>query len=272
MSTLHIIVLAGDRGADDPLCRAAGVPAKALVPVGGQPVLLRVLDALASVVDSGHRVVSGPRAEALVNGEVSLTDALAERGWTWRAPANSPAQSALEAVTRVLDSSAAMPGPVLLTTADHALLSPALITEFLTGARRAQVAGADIAVGFVPLARVRARFPDARRTPLPFSDGAVCSCNLFALLTPSARSVIDLWRTVERDRKSPWKVVRLLGPLTLLRFVLRRLTLARALARLSRVAGARVAPVMLSDPLAAVDVDSVADWQLAQSVLETSPT
>jgi len=271
MSTLHIIVLAGDRGADDPLCRAAGVPAKALVPVGGQPVLLRVLDALASIVDSGCRVVSGPRAEALVNGEVSLTDALAERGWTWRAPASSPALSALEAVTGVLTENSAA-APVLLTTADHALLSPALIAEFLTGARRAQTEGADLAVGFVPLARVRARFPHARRTPLPFSDGAVCTCNLFVLLTPNARSVIDLWRAVERDRKSPWKVVRLLGPLTLLRFLLRRLTLSKALARLSRVAGARVAPVMLSDPLAAVDVDSVADWRLVQSVLETSPT
>lgn len=271
MTMLHIIVLAGDRGADDPLCRAAGVPAKALVPVGGQPVLLRVLDALASVVDAGHRVVSGPRAEALVDGEINLTDALTARGWTWRAPANSPAQSALDAVTGVLAQDAAA-APILLTTGDHALMSPALIAEFLAGARRAQAEGAELAVGFVPLARVRARFPDARRTPLPFSDGAVCSCNLFALLTPSARSVIDLWRTVERDRKSPWKVVRLLGPLTLLRFVLRRLTLAQALARLSRVAGARVAPVMLSDPLAAVDVDSVADWRLVQSLLETSPT
>ncbi|MGA1676976.1 MAG: NTP transferase domain-containing protein [Pseudomonadales bacterium] len=270
LATLNIVVLAGDRGADDPLCRAAGVAAKALVPVGGQPVLFRVLDALASRREPGLRIVSGPRSEALATRRPDLIDSLSDRGWAWRAPAASPALSALEAVVEVTQGSATA-GPILLTTADHALLSPALIDDFLTAALKARAEGADLAVGFVPLGVVQARFPEARRTPLPFSDGAVCSCNLFALLTPAAHRVIDLWRAVERDRKSPWKVVRLLGPLTLLRFALRRLTLRDALAKLSDVGGACVAPVLLTDPLAAVDVDSVADWHLVQSLLDNSP-
>jgi len=48
------IVLAGDRGPDDPVARAAGVSCKALVPVAGRTMILRVLDALigSSVIDS----------------------------------------------------------------------------------------------------------------------------------------------------------------------------------------------------------------------------
>ena len=40
------VVLAGDRTADDPVARAAGVPCKALALVGGRPMVHRVLEAL----------------------------------------------------------------------------------------------------------------------------------------------------------------------------------------------------------------------------------
>jgi GTP:adenosylcobinamide-phosphate guanylyltransferase len=46
---LSAIVLAGSRGPDDPVARAAGLQHKALVPVAGVPMLQRVLDTLAAV-------------------------------------------------------------------------------------------------------------------------------------------------------------------------------------------------------------------------------
>ncbi|MGB4781436.1 hypothetical protein [Candidatus Methylomirabilis sp.] len=54
------IVLAGDRVSDDPVARAAGVPCKALVPVGGVPMVLRVLGALAEAQAVGDRILCGP--------------------------------------------------------------------------------------------------------------------------------------------------------------------------------------------------------------------
>jgi len=267
LDALAIVVLAGDRGPADPLCQAAGVPAKVLVPVDGTPVLERVLDTLEALPSGGMRIVSGPAAPALATAP-ALGERLRETGWRWVAPAASPASSALAAV-----QAAGASTPLLLTTGDHALLTPAILDEFLDGAARLGAQGADLAVGFVPLERVRARFPGARRTALRFRDGEVCTCNLFALLTPAATGVIDLWRQVERDRKQPWKVVRLLGLLTLLRFLLGRVTLAEALDRLGRIAGARIRPVLLSHPEAAVDVDSIADWELVKQVVtERKPT
>lgn len=261
LDPLGIVVLAGDRGPADPLCQAAGVPAKVLVPVGGAPVLVRVLDALDRLPGGGARIVSGPAAPALAAAP-QLTERLRAAGWRWVAPAASPASSALAAV-----HAAGASTPLLLTTGDHALLNGAILHEFLAGAAQLRTQGIDLAVGFVPLERVRARFPGARRTALRFRDGEVCTCNLFALLTPAAAGVIDLWQRVERDRKQPWKIVRLLGPLTLLRFLLGRVTLAEALDRLGRIAGARIRPVLLSHPEAAVDVDSIADWELVKTVV-----
>ena len=40
------LVLAGSRGPTDPVAAAAGLPHKALVPVAGRPMLLRVIDTL----------------------------------------------------------------------------------------------------------------------------------------------------------------------------------------------------------------------------------
>lgn len=272
MAELDIVVLAGDRGPDDPLCRAAGVPAKALVPVGGVPVLARVLRVLSACSDPGARVVCGPAIEALdapcaapdANHPNTLTGWLAATGFHWVAPAQSPAASALAAVRTTSGAGRLL----LLTTGDHALLTEAIVADFLAGARSAHAAGADLAVGFVSLERVQARFPDTRRTPLRFRDGAVCTCNLFALLRPSALGVIELWRQVEQDRKQPWKIVRLLGIATLLRYVLGRVTLAEVLTRLGLITGTRIEPVLLDHATAAVDVDSPADWDLVRDLVD----
>jgi len=231
------------------------------VPVGGKPVLERVLDALAARPFT-RRIVSGPAAAVLANAP-DLAARLQDGGWLWLEPAASPAASALAALAEV------PPGvPVLLTTGDHALLTPAVLDAFWRGAEALRAGdSADLAIGFVPLERVRARFPGVRRTPLRFRDVEVCTCNLFALLTPSAAGVIGLWRRVEQDRKRPWRMVRLLGPWALVRFLLGRVTLDEALGRLGRIAGARIRPIWLDEPEAAVDVDSVADWQLVERVV-----
>jgi CTP:molybdopterin cytidylyltransferase MocA len=258
----HVVVLAGDRGPDDPLCRAAAVPAKALVPVGGRPVLERVLDTLDAFGVTGSRIVSGPAAAALATAP-ALAERLERGGWRWLAPAESPASSALAAYTAVPTGAR-----MLLTTGDHALLTAGILDAFWRGAEAVErSAGAELAIGFVPHALVQARFPGARRTALRFSDAEVCTCNLFALLAPSASRVLDLWRRVEQDRKRPWRLIRLLGPQVLVRFLLNRVTLTEALDRLGRLAGAQIRPVLLDAPEAAVDVDSIADWELVQAAI-----
>ncbi len=62
MQGLTALVLAGTRPGGDPLAQAAGVSHKALIPIGGVPMLQRVLVALAAVPAVARIVVVIDRA------------------------------------------------------------------------------------------------------------------------------------------------------------------------------------------------------------------
>jgi GTP:adenosylcobinamide-phosphate guanylyltransferase len=258
--TFTALVLAGDRTPDDPVARAAGVPCKALALVGGRPMVSRVLDALGTAREVGARVLCGPRREAFEQ-DAGLR-ALVEAGAVeWLEPAATPSLSAAAALDRV-----AAAAPVLLTTADHALLTPAVVDYFCAAAR---ATGADVVVGLARAEQVTAAFPGTRRTVLRLRGGGYCGCNLFAFLTPAGRRAVRYWRRVEQERKRPLRLVAgALGWSAILDYALGRLTLEAALGRLSRRLGLQAGSVILPFPEAAVDVDSVEDLQLVRAIVE----
>ncbi|HEX2796962.1 MAG TPA: nucleotidyltransferase family protein [Immundisolibacter sp.] len=259
MSALfHAVVLAGDRGPDDPVARHAGAACKALVPVAGQPMLLRVLDALAASTAVSRVTLVGPTREQLAACR-PLARRIAAGELAWLSPAPSPSQSALAGLASVPAGT-----PVLLTTADHALLQAAWVDAFCAAV---QATGKDAVVGLARHAAVQAVFPKSRRTALRFRDGAYCGCNLFAFLSPAGRRAPEFWRRIEQQRKKPHRLAAALGPGTLLAYLCGWLTLEAGLGRLSRRVGARLGAVLLDDPRAAVDVDSVADFELVERLL-----
>ena len=89
----------------------------------------------------------------------------------WRAPESDPATSAIAGV-------AGLEPPVLITTGDHALLTPAMVEEFWA---LAAVVDADLVVALVPWPLVKEAFPGTRRTVLAFADEPCCGANLFLL-------------------------------------------------------------------------------------------
>lgn len=255
---LVAVVLAGERpGEVDPVARAAGVAAKALVPVAGRPMVERVVDALAATPGIGPiRLVARPEAGLLALPGLRALAAAGRLGLD--PPAASPAASVAAALE------AAGGAPLLVTTADHPLLTAALVAEFLEGAR---ASGADLALGLAPAAAVLELAPHTRRTWWRFADGCWSGANLFRLAGPGARPALAFWRRVEAERKRPWRIVRLLGPLDLLLYLTRSLTLAAAMARASRRLGCCVAAVPLGAGEAAIDVDKPEDLVLAEALL-----
>lgn len=256
---VQALVLAGDRTRSDPVAAAAGVSCKAAVPAAGIPLLARVLATLRSVPDVGPILVVGPTDAALEQCP-ELGGALHAVRATRMAPLSSPSRSAAAGLAALGPDR-----PVLLTTADHALLTPALAGRFLSAGRDS---GADLTVGLVPHGIVQAAFPGVRRTVLRFRDGEYCTCNLFAIWTPRGAGVIDFWVRVEQQRKYPARLVAgVLGPLGLLGYLLGILTLHGALARASNRLGARIKPVILGDAEASVDVDTLEDLRRVEEIL-----
>lgn len=244
------LVLAGERPGDDPVGRPFGSGPKALVEVGGRPMVARVVDALRATPEVRSVVV-------LAQDTLVLADALPIEGVRLATSGAGIARS----VSRIAGSAEA-PWPVLVTTADHPLLTPATIAEFL-----AEVGDADVAVGFVSRTRVLARYPTTRRTWLRMRDDGWTGANLFALTGPRAMAALDHWAGVERDRKRAWRLIATFGPGLAVRALARTLTLLEALERAGTRLGVRARAVALTNPDAAIDVDRPADRRLAELIL-----
>lgn len=256
------LVLAADRETPDPVAQIAGVACKALVPVGGRAMILRVLKALSGCNRIGATIICGPD-RAAIRKCPDLEASIGKGDVSWVKNQDSPSRSA-EAALAQIDAAA----PVLLTTADHALLRTDIVDYFLD---RAAESSADAAIGLVGTEQLQKAFPGVRRTVFKLRDGSVRNCNLFALLTPRGRGLVSIWHQVEQQRKRPWRIIAgLLGIKFVWSYQLRRLSLAGVIDRVSARLQIRIQPVMLPYPEAGIDVDTPADLALARDYCEAA--
>ena len=252
MTSWTAIVLAGSRPGVDRFAAQHGTDLKALIPVGGVPMVSRPVNAL--LVSPSIRKVC-----VLTQEPGRIIDALPSNSRVAVQVSGPTIASTLEAI--LSDPAAAF--PFLVTTADHALLSPAMIADFCTKAE-----GADLAIGLVEKGPLMARLPQTKRTWLRFRGGAYSGANLFAFGSPAAVKGVSLWRAVEQDRKKGWRMIAALGPAALAGAVLRLRTLDQTLSSVGKRLGLDIRKVELADPLAAVDVDKPADHALVTAILK----
>lgn len=247
------IVLAGQRPGPDPLATHFGAAWKALVPVGGEPMVTRVIRTLTQVPAIGRILVLAQDPDA-------LTRAVEAGGTATILPSGAGISASILAHAGTADA----PWPILVTTADHPLLTPDMVTAFLAGA---QTQPCDVAVGLVERATMLAAYPDNQRTWLRFADGHWSGANLFALRTVQARGALTLWAEAEQDRKKAWRLFLHFGPWLALRAITRTIGLAQALRRAGARLGleARLVPLDMAE--AAIDVDKPSDHVLAEAIL-----
>ena len=258
MAAFTGLVLAGSRGEGDPLARAEAAQHRALIDVGGQPMLLRVLRTLKAARRVGKLIVSidDPAAAEAVP---EIAAWVADGDLTLHRSLSSPSRSVLDVIDGLADGA-----PLLVTTADHALLDASILGHFLDAS---EASDADLVVGVVARTVLEARFPGAPRTYLRFRDDAYSGANLFSFRTPAAREAALFWRRAESLRKQPWRLVGVFGPVALGLFLLGRLNLDQAFQRASRSIGAQVDAARLPFAEAAVDVDKPEDLELATRLL-----
>ena len=245
------LLLAGSRPGGDPFADAHGVKAKALIPVAGEPMIARPVRAL---LDSPRidwvRVLAqdGALLEPVLPVDPRLT--IERSGAT------------IAATIEAIIADPATRWPLLVTTADHALLDGAMIEDFCDRAN-----GADVAIGMVERRALMARLPQTKRTWIGFRGGAYSGANLFALGSPNAAAAVRLWREVEQDRKKGWKLLVALGVPGLLGLARIR-TLDQVLEAMGKRLKLSLRAVELANPLAAVDVDKPADLALVEAIIE----
>ncbi len=253
------IVLAGDRTKADSLINHTEVGSKAMIDLDGTPMVRRVLNSLRAAKVVKCINLAGPEA-AQVATDTELQQWIDRGDIHWSEPGQSPSSSAYNAMHNLHPDDS-----VLLTTADHPLLTPEIVDAF---GRQSLTDDVDVTVGLAPYALIAETYPGIKKTVLRFSDGDFCGCNLFAFITPEGRRAAKFWRRIEQERKKPLVVIGLLGWRAVIRYRLGWLSLEEALAKLSKRLGLRIRAVILPYANAAIDVDSIADLMLVKGALE----
>jgi hypothetical protein len=143
------------------------------------------------------------------------------------------------------------------------LLDPGMIEEFCDLGEPA-----DIAVGVVERENLMKRLPNSQRTWVRFRHGAYSGANMFLLGGKKVLPALEMWRSVEQDRKKGWALLWAFGPLNLLGALVRLRTIHETLDRIGRRLGVTVEAVELSNPIACVDVDKLQDLRLVETLIE----
>ena len=249
------IILAGQRPDGDPLADHCNVPYKALIPLAGRSMLARVAQALLESQHIGKIVIMAQKPEALMTDEIlDLTNN--ER--IEFVESNDGIATSVHAVA----GTEMAPWPVLVTTADNALLTKETLDCFLTSCGTL-----DVAVGVVERRTVLSAYPETRRTWLKFRGGAYSGANLFALHNEAAKPAMALWSSIEKDRKNYWKIFAKFGPWLMLRALSRTIRFNDAMATAGRRLSLSAKPVELPSAEAAIDVDKPNDLELVSRIL-----
>jgi len=243
---ISVLILAGQReGVVDPLCEMTGTDRKAIIPILGRPMIMYPLEALET---AGFRLPY----------HVSGFDANYDKRLTQSPSAPGPAGSAAAAIEY------GMTYPILVTTCDHALLTPEMLESFVS---QAQDSGADFCVGLAEKTIIQPAYPNVKRTYLNFSDRSVSGCNLFYLANSEGLKAIRFWKRAQNFRKQPVRLAASVGLLTPILYLSGRLSLNGAFEFASKKLGIRARPILIPIAEAAIDVDKPSDLELTETIL-----
>lgn len=257
MRSLHVIVLAAQRsGVIDPLAARFGVSHKCLVPLHGQPLIAHVLKTVAC-----HPCVDSVTIS--IESEAFDTVSAIVPGVARAHAAIRFSQAADNIADSVKLASRGQDGPLIITTADNVMLSPASIDTML-----AALLVHDVALAMAPRELVMAAHPDGQRRFYDFKDGQYSNCNLYGLAGPRALDAAEIFRGGGQFSKKIGRVIRAFGLLNMLLLRLRVVSLPQGLERIARRVGLSIAPVILSDGTQAIDVDNDRTYGVAESLLE----
>ncbi len=247
------LVMAAARSRDDPMARAFKAQHKCLIEVDGTPMLARVVQALKATPGISSIGVSIDRFDALKN--ISGLEQLE----LFMSASSAPA-SVISAIEQIKS-----PFPLLVTTADHALLTREIIEDFCA---RAENTDCDIAIGLARRSDIEHVDSSAKRTYFRFQNGDFSGCNLYYLKSEKALNAVRFWQRADKIRKKPWALAKTFSLIVMIKYLLGILTLKNGLEYASRLLDVRAEAIIIPYGEAAIDVDKPEDHQLVTRLLQ----
>lgn len=256
---LTALVLAASRkGTEDPVASHAGTTHKCLVEVDGIAMIQRVIQVL---IDSGlcRNILVSIESEDILRQVPKVAEWL-DQGRIGIAPSASNLADSVMSLREREES----PVPLLVTTADNALHTGAIVTHFID---RSLAGGADITVGVTSESTVREQFPDEQIGFFRFRDGGYSFCNLFMLRSNAALEVAEVFRSGGQFRKRPWRILGAFGLINMLLYRFRLTTMNACIERIGRNFGIKATTVEVPWAHAPIDVDNPQSLAFSERLL-----
>ena len=222
---------------------------EANIEIAGKPMVTYVMDALKAVPMIGAIHLVGPE-EALARhagSRVVLVD---------------PGGDLMENVKKGL--SAATTECVLVCASDIPLVTAEVVEDLLS---RSLQSGADFCYPVSSKEDCERTFPGVKRTYVTLRDGTFTGGNMFFV----RKSVVErAWPMAEKMigyRKSPLKMVSVLGPGFVLRFALKALSVSDLERKVGSLLNLKPKAILNVSPEVGIDVDKPSDLELCRREL-----
>lgn len=253
---MNCVVVAGGRlNPGDPLYPYTNGKPKALIDINGRPMIKWIVDAIQDVNIIDQVAIVGlendpsfefDRPIHFITDQGSLV-ANVMAGLDWEQRNNSGSD------------------PVLFSSSDIPAITGEIVQNFIHTCRPFDKA---IYYSVVTREYMEARFPGSKRTYARLREHQVAGGDIFVVQSDVAEANPDLWPALENIRKHPWKIARLAGPFTLVKYLLRQLTIAEVNERATRVLGRPVELFMSKYAEIAMDADKPYQVELLRAELK----
>ncbi len=247
---IDVVVLAGT-GKETSLTLGEKVKNKAFINISGRPMLSYTLDALCAVGAVGRIAVVGPEAQlspfidshgiiAVAEGD-KIADNI-HRGFE----ALQPEQH------------------FLIVSADIPLLTPGAIEDFL---ERCGSFSYDFYYPIISKENSEKSYPGVKRTYARLREGTFTGGNLFLVNSAKLEESLPRFNRIFEMRKSPLKLVSVLGFSFMVKLLSRRLLIKEVEMRIPALLGISAKAIVSSFPEIGTDVDKPSDLDLVKKLL-----
>ncbi len=248
MIEIEAVVLAA-RPNDGKLAGESQEPYEANIDIAGQPMVKYILNVLNAIPSVTKIHLIGP-AEAIARYEGGKVAAL------------EPGKDLFDNVR--LGISAAQTECVLICASDVPLVTKPIMEDFIHRCLESQ---GDFCYPISEKGDCDKAFPGTKRTYVTLKDGSFTGGNLF-MVRKSA--LTKAWPMVEKMigyRKSPLKMALVLGPVLLVKFLLKTASVAELERKVGGLLEMKPKAILNAPPEIGVDVDKPSDLELSRRIL-----
>jgi molybdopterin-guanine dinucleotide biosynthesis protein A len=228
-----VVTAGGIPQPDEPLYPHTQGKPKAMLDIGGKPMVQWVLDALGGATQVENVVLIGLAEESGVTCSKPLY---------YIPNHNSMIENLLAGINKVIQINPSTPRALLVSSDIPGITSEMVDWEIDTCLQ----SDVDLCYTVVKREVIEARYPASKRTFTKLKDMEVCGGDMNVVKTSVATANTEIWERLVATRKNPVKQAAIIGYDTLLLMVFRRFTLDQAVknvaARLQMTGRAIVCP------------------------------